>query len=89
MVKLLLARVPTSDGATLQETAFPRESKSFSKSSDLTWMNQSVFYTTAVTAIFLVFGSELMLKTTSLSIKSLIDRDLRNQYQTGTFAQIY
>lgn len=78
MVKLLLARVPTSNGATLQETAFPREMKSFSKSSYLTWMNQSVFYTTPVTASSLAFGSELMLKTTSLSIKSLIDRDLRN-----------
>lgn len=74
MVKLLLARVLTSNGATLQETAFPREMKS----SYLTWMNQSVFYTTPVTASSLAFGSELMLKTTSLSIKSLIDRDLRN-----------
>lgn len=65
MVKLLLARLPPSNGATLQETSFPTGMKSFTKSSGPSWMNQSVFYATAVPTISLVFEGELMLKTTS------------------------
>ena len=65
MGELLFAKIPPSNGATVRETPFPTGMKSFSKSSCPSWMNQSVFYATPVPAISLVFGGELMLKTTS------------------------
>lgn len=82
MVKLLLAGLPPSNRATLQETSFPTRVKSSSKFSCLSWVNQSVFSATSVPAISLVFGGELVLKTTSTIMLAhqlkVIDRDLRN-----------
>lgn len=94
IVKLLLARLPPSNGATLQETFFPTGMKSFSKV-QLPWLDKSVCILCHSRSCFFscvwrwIHAENHEHHQVSPSIKSHIDMDPRNRFHTGTFSQIY